>query len=157
MKLVSEMDGVVSRFPVEKRMPRHVAQRRIGRAKRFKYPDVSVIEGKSVFEWTENFLLGKSVVCGWTAVNVGLIEAFKGNRVRHIVSRVEIPSTLSRPLVEICCMGHELYQVYNWIINSTLRMMIPVTLLSVDQSHLFRKCKRCEEYLKRMDVPEVGY
>jgi len=147
----------VIRFPVEQEMPRHVAQQKIGRAKRYKYPSVDVIGLDTVESWTEKFLIGKSVICGWTPINIGLPEAFKSKRVRHIISLVDIQSLSIRPSIEICCMGHDLYQVYNWVISSPLRMMKPVTLLNADQSVFFRRCKKCEEYLDRIMNAKADY
>lgn len=144
----------VIRFPVEARIPARIAEEKLGAITIYgrSHPEWDRVGGKKlgfVGAWLEK----KSVLFGWETVREGLVHSFKGGRVRHILSAVDVDGYKDgrRPRVELCC-GYGFVPVWNWNCESVSDLVVdepPAVLLSIDQEKYFRLCKNCEKILGR--------
>jgi hypothetical protein len=134
---MQSIDNVI-RFPIEKRIGKIRAEKEIGEIKQFCYPE---FRGERLMEWTENFLLNKLVLYGWTSINSGLASCFKNGHVVHRVDKVYVQGMTVAPRVSLAC-GFNHIQVANWAAK-TMKSQTPVVLLTRDQAKYFRLCQKC--------------
>jgi hypothetical protein len=142
----STKEAKILRFPIEKRLNKEVARKKIGRLMDFRYPD-SALMTEDILEWVDDFLVHKKVLLGWSPINRGLVDAFKQGNVCHIVSNASVVDVNRKPLVEVCCKGHETLYLHNWKSNHE-EMYPPASLLSMDQANYFRVCTNCAAYMR---------
>ena len=140
-------DAKIIRFPIEKRLNRESARKKLGRLMDFRYPDTKKIPHEDIVEWLDAFLIGKKVLLCWSPINRGLVDAFKQGNVCHIISHASVTDMSRKPLIEVCCKSHEMLHVHNWQ-PCRQEMSAPAVLLSLDQSNYFRVCLKCAAYLR---------
>jgi len=143
---ITNKGAKVLRFPIEKRIKREAARKKIGRLMDFRYPDSALIT-EDILEWVDDFLVHKKVLIGWSPINRGLVDAFKQGNVCHIISNVSVVDVTRKPFVEVCCRGHETLQLYNWKSDNE-EMYSPASLLSIEQASYFRVCTKCDAYMR---------
>ena len=142
------MGAQVIQFPVADRMPTRVAEERIGSLINYRYPPVSK-NIPDLWEWLDRWLRKKSIVIGWVPINQGLVYAFKGGRVAHLVCDVYPVDVDSgeRPKIEVACSG-VLYSVFNWDSRRPVTAN-PAVVLGADQEPYFKVCQKCEAAMRR--------
>jgi len=141
------MTAQILYFPVHERMASRDAEERLGGIVRFRYPLTEVSQMDREL-WFSGWALKKRILIGWSVVNDGLVKAFKGGRVAHLLNNVSVKGD-GRPRLEVCC-SMQLYPVFNWESFDGIEG-IPAVILSANQEKYFRVCQKCGSRMSDLD------